>query len=51
MSVLLIHTAEDEDPDCNECDHACDNFDCNGSCRPEHGWYGYSRAERVKYNE
>lgn len=46
-----IYTAEDEMPDCGRCDHCGDDFDCCGSCGPEHGWYGYVRTERITEDE
>lgn len=49
MSNLRIYTADDEEPDCNRCDH-CDSDDylCVRRCGPEHGWNGY---ERIEYEE
>ena len=41
----IIFTADDEDPDCME----CDNVDmptefCGSTCGPEYGWCGYKRT-------
>lgn len=38
MSKIRIYTADDEEPDCNKCDH-CDSMDyhCVRYCGPEHG--------------
>ena len=45
MRDVIVFTADKEEPDCNRCDHCCDNYDCSRFCGPEHGWYGYSRSE------
>ena len=41
-----IYTADDEEPDCELCDHLCDESDdlCVNGCGSEHGWYGYVRT-------
>ena len=39
-------TADDEDPDCMNCDH-CENATynfCMNNCGPEYGWSGYKRT-------
>lgn len=43
------HTANDEMPECGQCDHfdGSDGFKCKEWCGPEHGWFGYKRTERV----
>ena len=50
MSVFSVFydvfTVEDEMPNCIRCDHVCDDFDCEKSCGPEHGWWGYRRSYR-----
>lgn len=43
----IRYNADDETPDCGQCDFVCDGFDCENNCGPEHGWYGYSRAECI----
>lgn len=45
MGNLRIYTADDEEPDCNRCDHCCDDFLCVKQCGSEHGWAGYERVE------
>ena len=45
MGNLRIYTADDEEPDCNRCDHCCDDFLCVKQCGAEHGWRGYERIE------
>ena len=47
MAELIEYTANDEMPNCGQCDHICDNFNCEKFCGPEHGWWGYRRTERV----
>ena len=47
----ITYTADDEMPNCGTCDHACDDFECNNSCGPEHGWYGYARTVERSSNE
>lgn len=47
MAELIEYTVEDEMPDCGQCDHVCDNFNCEKLCGPEHGWWGYRRTERM----
>lgn len=51
MNEKVIHTADDEEPDCNRCDN-CDGriLDCEKYCGPEHWWNGYRRTEYI-YNE
>ena len=47
MNEKVVYTADDEEPDCGRCDN-CDldsEYFCVNSCGPEHGWYGYQRAE------
>ena len=41
----LTFAADDEEPDCINCDHNCDDFNCSKYCGSEHGWYGYKRTE------
>lgn len=48
MQKLRICTADDEEPDCNKCDHCNDDYLCVKNCGPEHGWGGY---ERIEYKE
>ena len=49
-SKWITHTADDEEPDCQKCDHISDNFDCSRKCGPNRGWKGYSREERKEDN-
>ena len=44
---VIIHTAEDEEPECNRCEHVDDDYFCVKKCGPEHGWYGYSHIEII----
>ena len=46
MAELLKFTANDEMPDCNKCDHVCDDVRCENFCGPAHGWLGYIRTVR-----
>lgn len=46
MSELNTYTADEEQPDCNRCEHVCEDYDCDNMCGPEHGWNGYERIER-----
>lgn len=36
-------TADDEEPDCGECDFQSDGYHCH-RCGPEYGWIGYRRT-------
>lgn len=47
-SKWITHTADDEEPDCQKCDHITDDFDCSRKCGPKRGWKGYSREEKVE---
>lgn len=41
----IVFTADDEMPDCMECNY-CD--DCDGKyCGSEYGWARYERTERI----
>lgn len=44
------YTADDEMPDCGNCDHAYDDFECGELCGPTHSWWGYRRTEKVNTN-
>ena len=46
----IVFTADDEMPDCLECDH-CDYCDNGKFCGPEYGWARYKRTEEVARNE
>jgi hypothetical protein len=46
--IIVQYTADHEEPDCGNCEHVCDNFPCEESCGPEHGWHGYNRTETMK---
>lgn len=45
---VIIHTADDEEPECNRCEHVDDDYFCVKKCGPEHGWNGYARVEMNK---
>lgn len=45
MLKEVIYTADDEEPNCNRCDHIECGYPCIHRCGPEHGWYGYKRSE------
>lgn len=47
MGRYIIFTADDEEPECGQCDHICD-FDCENLCGTEHGWWGYERTEIIE---
>ncbi len=42
---VIIYTADDEEPECNRCEHVDDDYFCVKKCGPEHGWNGYARVE------
>lgn len=48
MGMYITHTVDDEEPDCNRCNHCCDNYDCSGFCGANHSWNGYSRTEYME---
>ena len=49
MIDLIEYTADDEMPNCCQCDHVFDyEFNCEKLCGPEHGWWGYRRTERME---
>ena len=54
MAVLkgsfVVYTADDEMPDCLQCDLCCNDYDCSKFCGAEYGWSGYRRTEK-KYTE
>lgn len=52
--VILIFTADDEEPECMMCNNVCKEhkdfygkpYDfCAKHCGPEHGWNGYERTK------
>ena len=48
----IIYTVDDEEPDCNRCDHCCgEDYYCIKQCGAEHGWNGYERLERIESDE
>ena len=57
----ITYTADDEEPDCMQCDHVCGwiwtdykgkkHDNCSEQCGAEHGWNGYKRTERCDLNE
>lgn len=44
MTELKVYNADNEEPNCSKCDYSCGGFDCESSCGPKHGWYGYTRT-------
>lgn len=49
MSNVKIYTVDDEEPNCNRCDHVCDSdIVCQQYCGNEHYWNGYSRTEFIE---
>lgn len=52
MSNIKIYTVDDEEPNCNRCDHVCDSDKwCQKYCGNEHYWNGYSRTEFIEDGE
>ena len=48
----IIYTVDDEEPDCNRCDHCCgEDYYCIKQCGAEDGWNGYERLERIESDE
>lgn len=43
----IIYTADDEMPDCLQCDRCTSDFDCCEYCGAEHGWWGYKRTQYI----
>lgn len=45
----IIYTADDEEPKCDRCCHACDDESiCMERCGPEYAWSGYERLESIE---
>ena len=44
----IEYTADDEMPNCGQCDHFFDDFNCERCCGAEHGWWGYCRTEWIR---
>lgn len=45
----IIHTADDEAPECGRCDHVCNGDEwCFENCGPKHGWNHYKSTERIE---
>lgn len=45
---VIIYTVDDEEPDCNRCDHCCgEDYYCLKQCGAQHGWNGYERIEMM----
>lgn len=43
--LKIVHNADDEEPDCCQCDFCCvDTNNCD-FCGPEYGWAWYKRTE------
>lgn len=51
MARYVTYTVDDEDANCGRCEHCCDDFDCCKNCGAEHGWWGYSRREKIEVKE
>lgn len=52
MSNVRIYTVDDEEPNCNMCDHVCDSDEiCREYCGCEHWWNGYVRTELIDDGE
>ena len=45
FSPTIIHTADDEEPDCMRCDHCCDDDKICEECGPSFWWANYKRTE------
>lgn len=37
-----------EEPNCLECIHVIDDYDCEKMCGAKHGWYGYSNGKDMR---
>ena len=44
-NMVMVYTADHEEPKCGRCDYFCGGFDCSGGCGPKYGWNGYTRTE------
>ena len=44
-------TAEDEEPNCENCDHCCNDFDCSAKCGADNWWAGYIRTVFINGEE
>ena len=52
MSNVKIYTVDDEEPNCNRCDHVCDPDKwCQKYCGGAYSWNGYSRTEFIEDGE
>lgn len=47
MGEYVTYTADNEEPNCGRCVHACDDFPCEKECGAEHWWSGYRREEKL----
>lgn len=51
MNKYITHTADNENPSCQRCDHINDSDKwCMENCGGAHSWNGYTRTE-AKENE
>ena len=43
---IFVYTADNEEPDCMQCEHVCDSYEkfCS-KCGPKYYWYNYVRIE------
>ena len=46
-----IYTADDEEPNCMNCDHICGSQERCNKCGPEYWWQYYERTEVEDYAE
>lgn len=52
MSNIKIYTADDEEPNCNRCDHVCESDKwCQKYCGGAHSWNSYERTEFIEDGE
>ena len=47
MYEYISYTADDEEPNCLECNSCTSGNGCL-RCGPEYGWMGYMRTERIE---
>lgn len=46
---MFIRNADDEEPNCNRCEHVCESDDlCSRFCGAENGWNRYEREVEVE---
>lgn len=47
----IIYTVNDEEPNCDRCDHCLDDYFCITQCFEENNWIGYERTELLEVEE